>query len=739
MSDAKQRDYLKLLRHQTTLAKFGELALKSDDLDEILTEACRLVGHALGTELAKVMELKEDGETLLVRAGVGWKPGVVGEVTLKAADDTSEGVALRTGEPMISPDIDQEKRFRYPAFLTDNGVKAVANVLIIGGKGRPPFGLLQVDSRMPCQFTGDDIAFLRSYANLLAAAVDRLRIVQEVRNGEARLRFAMEAGMLGNWDIDLLTGKIVRSPRSHQIFGRLDPVLDGGRPLQESLFGRVLPEDRDRVESGLRHAMEARVEWHDDFRIHRDDDGEVRWVEMRGQPDGRHSSELSAHFFGITMDITDRKHAEGALLRSNEALEARVAERTHELSVANARLQAEAEERERIEEALHQSQKMEAIGKLTGGIAHDFNNLLQGISGSLELMGARAAQGRTAEIGRYIEAAMGSARRAATLTHRLLAFSRQQVLDPRPTDLNGLVGGMGELFSRTVGPGIRVVTSLTEAPWLTLCDPNQLESVLLNLVINACDAMPDGGELLIETANTVLRDRRGRAKEWPPQDVPPGDYMALSVADTGTGMTPDVLARAFDPFFTTKPMGQGTGLGLSMVYGFVQQSGGHVRLRSEPGHGTTMAIYLPRHLGAAAGVAAIDTAVPLLAAAAAANGVVLLVEDEPDVQMVVRDILSDLNYMVLNAESGQAGLDIVASGVRIDLLLTDVGLPGGMNGRQLADAARKRRPGLKVLFITGYAENAAASDGWMKEGMQVMTKPFALNTLAAKVQSILNG
>jgi len=250
--------------------------------------------------------------------------------------------------------------------------------------------------------------------------------------------------------------------------------------------------------------------------------------------------------------------------------------------------------------------------------------------------------------------------------------------------------------------------------------------------------MPDGGELLIETANTVLRDRRGRAKEWPPQDVPPGDYMALSVADTGTGMAPDVLARAFDPFFTTKPMDQGTGLGLSMVYGFVQQSGGHVRLRSEAGHGTTVAIYLPRHVGATAGVVTTDTTVPLLAAAAA-SGVVLLVEDEPDVQMIVRDILSDLGYMVLNAESGQAGLDIVASGVRIDLLLTDVGLPGGMTGRQLADAARKWRPGLRVLFITGYAENAAVGDGWMKKGMQVMTKPFTLSTLAARVQSFLNG
>ena len=746
MSDAEKQNYLELLRHETALAKFGELALKSDDLDEILTEACKLVGHALGTELAKVIELKEDGETLLVRAGVGWKPGVVGRVTLKATADTSEGVALRAGEPMISPDIDQETRFRYPAFLTDNGVRTVVNVPIIGGKDRPPFGILQVDSRTPRQFTDTDISFLRSYANLLAAAIDRLRIVQKVRNGEALLRFAMEAGMLGNWDVDLLTGKMVRSPRSHQIFGRPEQMLSAGQPLLESLFGRILPEDRNRVENGLRHAMEAKVEWHDDFRIHRTDDGELRWVEMWGQPEGEHSSKLSAHFLGITMDITDRKHAEDVLMRSNKALEAKVAERTYELSVANTRLeaanirlQAEAEERERIEEALRQSQKMEAIGQLTGGIAHDFNNLLQGISGSLELMSARTAQGRTAEIGRYIETAMGSARRAATLTHRLLAFSRQQVLDPRPTDLNGLVSGMGELFGRTVGPGIKVVTSLTEAPWPTLCDSNQLENVLLNLVINARDAMPDGGELLIETANTVLRDRRGRTKEWPPQDVPPGDYMALSVADTGTGMTAEVLARAFDPFFTTKPMGQGTGLGLSMVYGFVRQSGGHIRLRSEPGQGTTVAIYLPRHLGAAVGAEATDTAVPLLAAAAAANGVVLLVEDEPDVQMIVRETLSDLDYIILSAESGQAGLDIVASGVRIDLLLTDVGLPGGMNGRQLADAARKQRPGLKVLFITGYTENAVASDGWMQEGMQVMTKPFALNTLAAKVQSILSG
>jgi len=328
------------------------------------------------------------------------------------------------------------------------------------------------------------------------------------------------------------------------------------------------------------------------------------------------------------------------------------------------------------------------------------------------------------------------ASRAAALTHRLLAFSRRQTLDPKPTDMNRLIGGMEELFRRTVGPDIQVQTSFAEAPWPTLCDPHQLESALLNLVINARDAMPDGGHLLIETTNTALPDRREVPKERPARDAPPGEYVCLSVVDSGTGMTPNVIARAFDPFFTTKPLGQGTGLGLSMVYGFVQQSGGHVRLRSEEGQGTTVAIYLPRHLEVGDGAGAGDAVTNL--PAVVTSGVVLLVEDERDVRMVVRDILEDLGYTVLEAEDGRAGLHIANSGVRIDLLLTDVGLPGGMNGRQLADAARQRRPDLKVLFITGYADSVAVGNGRMEQGMQVMTKPFVLGTLAAKVQSIIN-
>jgi len=741
LSNADQHDHLKLLRHESTLARFGELALKSDDLDEILTEACRLVGDALGTDLAKVMELQTDGATLMVRAGVGWEPGVVGEVTIKLMDHTSEGQAFKTGEPVISPDIDCDTRFQYPAFLTDNGVKAVANVLIIGGKDRPAFGILQVDSRVPREFTSDDVTFLRSYANLLAAAVDRLRVLEATRGGEARLRLALEGGMLGSWDFDVATGQATRTPRYDEIFGYPGPPPAWS---YETFLDHVVAEDREHVASTFRHAVNARAEWNFECRIRRASDGEVRWIEARGKPDGGQGSHPPTHLLGIVGDITERKQTEDALHRSNDMLEARVTartreltERTRELTEANARLEAEAEERERVEEALRQAQKMEAVGQLTGGIAHDFNNLLQGISGSLELMRARATQGHTTNFSRYIDSAIESASRAATLTQRLLAFSRRQMLSPEPTNVNQLVSGMEELFRRTVGPGIQVRTSLADASWPTLCDLNQLENVLLNLVINARDAMLEGGHLLIETANNVLRDRRGAAREHPSQDVPPGDYVTLSVVDTGIGMTADVMAHAFNPFFTTKPIGQGTGLGLSMVYGFVRQSDGHVRLRSEVGQGTTVTIYLPRLVAASSAVAAESGAAatpPVLPG----RGVVLVVEDEPNVRMVVCDVLSDLGYTVLEAQDGRAGLNIADSGASIDLLLTDVGLPGGMSGRQLADAARRRRPGLKVLFMTGYAEIAAGGNDRMQPGMQVITKPFALDVLAAKVQGMIN-
>jgi signal transduction histidine kinase/FixJ family two-component response regulator len=419
-----------------------------------------------------------------------------------------------------------------------------------------------------------------------------------------------------------------------------------------------------------------------------------------------------------------------ARMAAAETLEELVISRTQELEAVNAALRVEMAERERAEDALRQSQKMEAVGQLTGGLAHDFNNMLAGISGSLEIIQARIAQGRFGELARYVSAALTSAGRAAALTHRLLAFSRRQTLSPKPTDANALISGMGELIRRTVGPAVRVEEVLADGLWTTLCDPNQLESALLNLVINARDAMPDGGTLVLEVANAgpddafVSRNPNGS-----------GQYVVLSVNDTGTGMPAEVVARAFDPFFTTKPIGEGTGLGLSMVYGFAKQSAGHVSIDSAPGRGTTIRIYLPRHVGDAP-ESGKDAAMAVMPRARGGE-TVLVVDDEPAVRMLVCEVLGELGYAAIEAGDAREGLILLRSDHRIDLLITDVGLPNGMNGRQLADAAKLGRPDLQVLFITGYAEKVAMGGGQLGPGMEVITKPFPLHALAAKVSAMI--
>jgi PAS domain S-box-containing protein len=387
---------------------------------------------------------------------------------------------------------------------------------------------------------------------------------------------------------------------------------------------------------------------------------------------------------------------------------------------------------EQSREQLFQAQKLEAVGQLTGGLAHDFNNLLTGISGSLELLRMRLAQGRMADLDRYIASAQGATSRAASLTHRLLAFARRQTLDPKPSNANKLIAGMEDLIQRTVGPAIKIETVLGIGTWPILCDPNQLESAILNLCINARDAMPDGGRLTIETANSSVDQADARAR-----DMTAGQYVAICVTDTGAGMSPQVMARAFDPFYTTKPTGQGTGLGLSMVYGFAKQSGGQVRLYSEIDQGTTVRLYLPRHSGDMD--EEVDQQTRELVPHAEANETVLLVDDEATIRMVVTDVLNELGYSVIEASDSASGLRILQSEVRIDLLITDVGLPGGLNGRQMADAARDKRPALKVLFITGYAENAVIGSGRLHPGMHVLAKPFAMDQLASRIKSIIAG
>ena len=374
---------------------------------------------------------------------------------------------------------------------------------------------------------------------------------------------------------------------------------------------------------------------------------------------------------------------------------------------------------------------MEAVGQLTGGIAHDFNNLLAGVTGSLELLQARMDQGRLDAMPRYLDAAQGAARRAAALTQRLLAFSRRQTLDPKALSLNRLVAEMEDLLRRTVGPSVTIEVVGAGGLWLTMVDPNQLENALLNLCINARDAMPDGGRLTIETANKWLDDHAARGR-----DLPSGQYVALSVTDTGIGMEPDVVARAFDPFFTTKPIGRGTGLGLSMIYGFARQSGGQVRIYSEAGQGTTVSLYLPRHHGAESEQGRINREAE--ASFGGQGETVLVVDDEAVVRMLIVDVLEEAGYRAIEAGDGPSALKILQSGTPVDLLITDVGLPNGMNGRQVADAGRALQPDMKVLFVTGYAENAVVGNGHLDPGMQIMTKPFAIEDMGNKIREMLD-
>lgn len=386
-------------------------------------------------------------------------------------------------------------------------------------------------------------------------------------------------------------------------------------------------------------------------------------------------------------------------------------------------------EQHNVEEALRQAQKMQAVGQLTGGLAHDFNNLLTGMMGNLELLQLRLAAGRLEDLDRFVLAAQGAGRRAAALTQRLLAFSRRQTLDPRPADVNRLIAGMEDLIRRTIGPANELEVVGAGGLWTANIDGGQLENAILNLCINARDAMPDGGRITIETANKWLDERTARQR-----DLEPGQYLSVCVTDTGTGMDPETARRAFEPFFTTKPLGQGTGLGLSMIYGFARQSGGQVRIYSEPGMGTTICIYLPRHAGDAPDEHLDDR---LSAIAEAAGGTVLVVDDEATIRHLVDEVLDDAGYTVIDAADGAAGLKVLQSGACIDLLITDVGLPGGMNGRQVADAARHLRPGLKVLFITGYAENAAVGNGHLEHGMELLTKPFSIEALTGKVGDMM--
>ena len=547
-------------------------------------------------------------------------------------------------------------------------------------------------------------------------------------NSEQRLQLALAAtDAVGTWDWNIGEDRFIADAHFAALHG-VDPSDAGRLPISDYLNG-VHPEDRGMVARSIKHCITHGSEYAEEYRLQQAD-GQVRWVFARGRCyNDQHGR--PTRFLGAALDLTERKNTEQALRHLNENLEERVAQRTQALAEANLRLQNEMFERERAEDALRHAQKMEAVGQLTGGIAHDFNNMLTGIIGSLDLMQRYIAAGRSEEIGRFTDVAVSSAHRAAALTHRLLAFSRRQSLDRRPLDPNQLVVSLEDLFRRTKGAHIELKVQLGRDIWPVNTDASQLENALLNLVINARDAMPDGGQLLIETANSYLDGTDITTLE----PVKAGDYVMLGVRDNGSGMAPKILAKAFDPFFTTKPIGQGTGLGLSMIYGFAQQSGGHVTIQSEPGQGTCVRLYLPRLHGTA-----LQSHAPSHlgeAPMAMAGEAVVVVEDDPAVRMLVVNVLDELGYTAHQAADARTALPLLESDLRVDLLVTDVGLPG-MNGRQLAEIARQYRPGLKVLFMTGYAQKAAERQGFLEDGMDMVAKPFSIDLLATKIRSMIS-
>jgi len=556
---------------------------------------------------------------------------------------------------------------------------------------------------------------------------------EALRERDAILTLAEQSAGIGVWDIDLRTSTARATPQFYRIMG-LEPTTE---PVpMERIRALRHPEDRERVVEGFRRALESGTDAYEmEYRIIRPD-GAVRWIFGRGRV-VRDAGGRPVRYSGVDMDVTERKEtaaalaaAKEALERANEALEERVRERT-------AQLEAEARRRAEAEARLHQAQKMEAVGQLTGGVAHDFNNLLTVIMGGLETIGrqleAMPADVRPARMERARDMAMQGAQRAATLTKRLLAFSRRQPLEPKPVDIRRLISGLTELLERTLGEQIRLETVLAAGTWPAMVDVSQLENAILNLAVNARDAMPEGGKLTIETSNTSLDPSYVQQFSEP---IPPGQYVMIAVSDTGSGMDAETVDRVFEPFFTTKEAGKGTGLGLSQVYGFLRQSGGHVRIYSEVGVGTSVKIYLPR----LAGMAVQDTAPAVRPDLRLLRGTetVLFVEDHEDLRGYGAGILRELGYEVLTAGDGGQALDLLSSAPKVELLFTDVVLAGGMNGRQLAEQALRLRPDLKVLFTTGYTRNAIVHNGTLDPGVNLLPKPFSFEELALKVRTVLD-
>ncbi|MFG3502256.1 PAS domain S-box protein [Pseudomonas sp. NPDC047963] len=707
-------------QRQSVLMELGDLLRGQPDSVTIVTAAVRALGTTLQVTRAAFLSIEPGGQYATVERY--WSDGALGDYSERMcfADYGDFIYDLQHDELVVVEDVLHDPRTAaQAASLRLRRIQSLVCVPL-QEQGVLSAALILLQDR-PRQWAEEDISFIREVADRAWTADERMRAESALRASEEQFRTLADNMSQFAWMADPAGRIYWYNKRWYDYTGT---TLEAMRALGWRSVHH--PDHHERVSASMKRAVAIGSIWEETFPL-RGKSGQYRWFLARAVPIRDDFGQVT-RWFGTNTDVTAQVTAEEALRELNDNLERRVAERTRELAEINHLLHLEMGERERAEDTLRHAQKMEAIGQLTGGLAHDFNNMLTGVLGALDLIQRRVASGQVNDLGRYVDAAASSATRAAALTHRLLAFARRQSLDPQPVNVNLLVESMEDMLRRTMAEHIEFDTRLQESPWLAYTDAHQLENALLNLVINARDAMTEGGKLIIQTGSVQINTSQ-------PDGPEPGEYVTLSVADNGSGMPPEVVAKAFDPFFTTKPIGQGTGLGLSMVYGFVKQTGGHVRIDSTPGQGTLITLFLPRNRTQATQVEE-QSSKPVAVSGAEADETVLVVEDEAAVRMLVVEVLQELGYHVLEAVDGNSALPHLAGTQRIDLLVSDIGLPG-ISGRQLAEIARQHRPDLHVLFITGYAPNAQVRGEFLGPGMDMLAKPFSIDMLGTKVRQLI--